>query len=200
MSVFSQLMMRKKVEEMPLTVVGSPTITDGVVSGFSADDFLVLPNINSLSTFEIKMKFKITTNSDSYMNIISTRYQWGLQGFQLKNNTLQAKLRYNYQETNTTKTITQSYDFQENIDYYVKYIFNENNEFYVGISTDDITYTYSSVENIPNGATILLPISSSIGKLSIGVTIQYSAFQGEIDIPNSYIIINGTKYIFTLPQ
>lgn len=199
MSMFYELMMKKKVEEMPLTIVGNPTIVDGVVSGFSSSDYLRLPNVTSLSSFQIKMKLKITTNSSSYMNIISTYYNWGLQGFQLRNNTLQGKLRYTYNGETTAKQITQSYNFQENTDYWIKYIC-ENNEFYIGISTDDVNYTYSSVENIPIGAELALPSSvGGFGAWTIGATYQFSAFQGEIDIPKCLIILDGTKYILTLP-
>ena len=51
------------------TVVGSPTITDGVVSGFSSSDYLQLPNFPTLdnnSKVEIYIESKFYDNSVNY--------------------------------------------------------------------------------------------------------------------------------------
>lgn len=185
---------------MPLTVVGSPTITNGVVSGFSSSNYLTLPQISNLANqYEIKAKLKITQNSSSYMAILLSYYNWGKQGIRIKADTLSANLRYIYNETATDKDINLQYNFQENVDYYIKYVY-KNNEFYIGVSEDDINYVYSQKETIPSGVTLVQPNNSDVGYLSIGRTYQYSAFQGEIDINNSYTIIDGTKYTFLLPS
>ena len=173
------------------TVVGSPTITDGVVSGFTTSDYLTLPRTSNLANqYEIKAKLKITQNSSSYMAILLSFYNWGKQGIKIKADTLSANLRYIYNETTTDKDIRLQYNFQENVDYYIKYVY-KNNEFYIGVSEDDINYVYSQKETIPSGVTLVQLDNSGVGSLSIGRTYQYSAFQGEIDLNETYIKINN---------
>ena len=54
------------------TIVGSPTIVDGVVSGFSSANYLKTANTfpSDINNFEINLKIKATSFSANYQNIL----------------------------------------------------------------------------------------------------------------------------------
>lgn len=168
---------------MPLTVVGSPTITDGVVSGFSSDDYLTLStNINLNADFEFVCKLNRLNGSSSAIFCCDTAGQ----------NMFCAINAANIRFYNITFGSLFCYaTFSTNTDYFIRLR-----------RTDDVIYLDYSLD----GKTFIGTVQQS----AVGITMSYiktfgkapyqasDAFSGSIDFKNSYVIINGTKYIFTV--
>lgn len=175
---------------MPLTKVGSPTIVDGVVSGFSASDYLRLDNLNiGTKDFEIATSF-ISNNVVNNRFFASFGSSSVFTGFNISSS---GAIRfYVYDGTNQYNVIFETY--QSNTKYYIKG-YRKGTEIGIKVSTNNINWT-TITNAIPENANIQL----ENGLMYIGAnTYSGSAFDGSIDINNSYIVLNGTKYIFTLP-
>lgn len=189
MSKVLAMMSEKKVNYINLSVVGSLTISSGVVSGFSSNDYLQFPDISSFNSFEMKVKFKLTQNYSDARGLIGSN---SYQKMAISPYNIRGLLRYNYNSSNTTDVNLVSYSVLTDIDCFGIFRY-DNNVSYVGISTDDISYT-SNTKNIPIGATILPPISSGIGTLKIGQGLS----GGTIYLNECYIVINAIKYKFVV--
>jgi hypothetical protein len=75
------------------TIVGSPTISDGVVSGFSATSYLTVPKPTTINKFELNIKFSFTSLSN-YQFFFGDNTNNGIQ-LQKNNNTSNTiRLRY----------------------------------------------------------------------------------------------------------
>lgn len=183
MRVFSQLMMRNKmkVEEMPLTVVGSPTITDGVVSGFDSNNKLQAP-INNWSWNKIEYQFRIKFDSTSGYRVFVTDSK-NIYGQVYNTNTIY--IGY-FDNTNTLKNLYQK----------------------TGTSVDTWVDVRVMLDKIANNGKVWIndelladKTELNINNTTLGTTNIGNTFNGgSIDFNNSYIVIDGTKYIFTLPE
>ena len=77
MSMFHELMMRKKEEIMYATIKGTLTNTDGVISGFSSSNYLEVQGLYDFSQpFEIKLKMRTTDNPNAsgFLRIYNDNY------------------------------------------------------------------------------------------------------------------------------
>ena len=176
-------MMSQKVEEMPLTVVGTPTINDGVVSGFSSGDYIRTTNsfnFSQITNYEILIKCKgygypiclgqggsgtwkiwVTTNGEIFFTTSAHTERMSISGLSV------------------------------DTEYYIRVKYN-NSTAILGYSTDNINYTETS-QNFTG-------LSTAKSVINIGYNQNYGGFwNGSIDLNSSYIVINGTKYILTLP-
>lgn len=101
------------------SVVGSPTIVDGVVSGFSSSNYLSLPHIPENSSFELNIVF----DCSSYTEAIGL-YRLGGSAFcGVLETTASNKLRISYRtlDSSTTKYHSFSYNLNEKIKYNMKF-------------------------------------------------------------------------------
>lgn len=175
---------------MPLTKVGSPTITDGVVSGFSSSNYLTIPTysdtINSL-----ELVFKIETKPTTITNnalICSLNGNITFRSFVTSGN----KVQFSYKDINsTTRNVPSTNNVSDGL--FVKFVLNSlGTKLY--FSTDGTTwnleYSRDEVADFSGGIT-----DGRLGYLSN----TYNVYDGSLDIGKSYIKINGTKYILTLP-
>ena len=129
-------------QSIDASIVGSLTISNADVSGFSNSNYLVLPGVfvlNDASSFEIKIAF--TTKSNPYGNfylVVSSKYSVYATGICLY--VLGGKLKLTvassggYQEGNGN-----SY-FSASTKYYIKISYN-GSYYTVERSTDDVNYT-----------------------------------------------------------
>ena len=174
------------------TVVGSPTITDGVVSGFSNSNYLSLPtSLNLNQDFEISIQFKFTSEiTDSYYNLLSFNMGGAhtLQIIRWAAN--QAFLRANspFNATSGNFQVQEINDWQENAIY--KIVWKRVGEtgyldlFRDGNLISSATKEYTTSQN-------------AISEFIIGarVATYANAFSvGEIDLNNFYIKTNGVTW------
>jgi hypothetical protein len=177
-------------------VVGSPTITDGVVSGFSGSNYLSLQNLSDFTSYELFIKFTVGTISGQtgIIGTSSTYCKWG--AVINKNLTIDSSIRYTLNGTGyTLNSAFTNFTLQENATYYFKVIF-KNNIYQAFISTDNNNWIEGSADTLPEGAIIVYPRtgSDSSGPLRIGSGTQYLPFNGSIDLNNTYIKVNDVYW------
>lgn len=178
---------------MPLTVVGSPTITDSVVSGFSNSNYLTASKPSSITTFELNIKFSFSSLS-SYQFIFGDNLYNGIQ-FQKNDDT-----------NNTIRLRCSNGSSGYYIDILPNPLLNTNYIFNIKINgtTAIVSYQVEGQQIVTNTYALnYAPVFGTskwiFGKRNPGFD-EPSYLLGSIDINNSYIKINGTKYILTLPQ
>ena len=170
------------------TVIGNPTIENGIASRFSANNYLQLQQtftLNKNSLIEFKIKINISTGSTGngiigypegyyFHLIIPTDNKISLYMGNGSNWTL-----LNGQKGTTV--------LSTNIDYYIKIIINKGNV-KCFLSTDDITYTTEFDVNI----TITEEYNYNIVYGRARTDSQY--LRGSIDLNNTYVNINCTTW------
>lgn len=194
MSMSYELMMRSKmkVEEMPLSVIGSPTINDGVVSGFSENDYFTFNMTQEMlqqyvTKSEIVMKVNFT-DLTSGQQILWLAYKGNATGFQTTTNN-----RVRWFVTSNAPAVLSNVNSIALGDKWIKGVI-ENNVATLFLSTDGINWTN-------NGSAELQGTQPDLNQASrIGCNNTTLVFNGAIYIPQCYIILGNTKYIFTLPQ
>lgn len=201
MSVFRQLMMKRfhsAVNYMPLTKVGSPTITDGVVSGFSSGDYLKLLYANlptTINNFEIQLNIITPSTLPTFSNYECICGQEQFQNYR----TPQIEMFDNKCRMIISPNGSSWINGNElsitaiNTPYWLKFIY-KNNELESLLSTDGtnfVSYGKVAVNNCLWNANLC--IGTDTGGAS-----DAHYFKGSINFNNSYININGTKYIFII--
>lgn len=172
------------------TVVGSPTITDNVVSGFSSSNYLTAPEVFNPGTSPWEMVWSITTSND-----FSTTYQEifaqanvgtaAVDGYDLRTDLGRIGLYVDGRFYLSTTT------FQKNTKYLIKMEYTGS--FYkLSYSTDNGTNWIEEFNIASTGiGTPNLSAPQYIGKW--GYNTAPNPFKGSIDLSQSYIKING-KY------
>lgn len=172
------------------TVVGSPTIADGFVSGFSASDYLRLEKLPDFSgNVEMVIKFKISTFSGDMASWITN----GIRCFVRFNAGKTINIYFSRMGDNSTLlSLSGNYVFSENTDYYVKIIKTEDNKLSVSYSTDGTNYILDNETQNENAGTVAI-----ISYFRWGVSGAYNPtnpFDGEIDFNKTYIKTNGVPF------
>ena len=187
MSMFHELMMRKKEEIMYATIKGTLTENDGVFSGFSASNYLQLQqNLDTSKPFEIVVKF--TTDTLSLNNSILYESSYG---FFIRMKYSSGRKIYIDLSHSTDRDVADNVGgqiaLQNDTTYWLKFSFDLS-KYVVSLSTDGINYT----EDIVVNSTLTLKNS---GHIDIGSREGTNTYvQGSIDLNRSYIKIDDTKY------
>lgn len=181
MSMFHELMMRKKEQIMYATIKGTLTENDGVFSGFSASNYLQLQNeLDFSKNFKFAIKFKTSSNITSEQFVMyHNRYPNQAQ-FALSCHTNSKLLIYflnNLGARIYTDLITLEADTEYNV--MIEYTITNINVYVNNTFVKTISVNYSSF--------IQAPIVFGMGGAS-------SYFRGSIDLNNSYIKLGSTKY------
>ncbi len=161
------------------TVVGSPTITNGVASGFSESNYLQLTqSINNSAPFEYVVCF--TPNSVTAVSgtdgIAVARIADAF--FHIGNSKL--SVRYSI---GSNKWITESTALSENTKYWGKLTY-DGTEVGLSLSTDGINYTTPVLQQeSPRDRADIVTLGY--------INTSYSALDGTIDLNNTYIKVNG---------
>lgn len=173
------------------TVVGSPTITDGVVSGFSA-----YPNINSgyyvkinnftyNNTFEIQVKIKTgETIGGTVLGQANTSPKVGILNTSLRETNFSCNLK----DQNNQDIINVS-----NIGYADARRLSINTDYILNLKFTGTEYIYTLVDM--NGTYYINRVISSSAKLRVGslafginyVDVAYTAWDGAIDMNETWI-------------
>ena len=175
------------------TIVGSPTIVDGVVSGFSSSDYLRLLGFNINSDYEIGTKIIVNNLESANRNIIGSQYVYSKYGFMISTNNKPYSAIW-YELNGTYAYITSLIDLvlQPNTIYYLKAIL-KNNTYQAFLSTDKINWIEGNIANVPEGATIVSPntLRNQAGRLTFGGGTQYTTFDGSIYLNETYIKLDN---------
>ena len=164
-------------------VVGSPTITSGVASGFTNSNYLVTPisaDFKDVTGFIIKIK-PTTANTSVAQYVFSGLGTGGSNAAYIRIS--QSNIYFTSRSTDATFVS----NYVLNTWYWLKYT-NDGTEQKFYYSTDGINYTLSATRNIQyvdNGDTRPL----YFGRTSWGSGDEYS-FAGEIDLKNTVFQIN----------
>ena len=176
------------------TVVGSPTIVNGVASGFSADDFLVIGRVpGGATSYHLHTEFVVGSSLPSGKAvIIGTTYQlYGSYGFLLGTD---GKLYGNFYLTNADDDSEHSL-----FETYTGLTLSTNQKCYAEIdfSSADQTIVYRASTDGVNWTTqtATVPWSNSVmggsdTRVGIGKG-QEGYFTGSIDLNRTYIKANG---------
>lgn len=162
------------------TIVGTPTITDGVVSGFSSVNYLTLPNYNQIVN-SIEIVFKINQIPITITNnalICSLNSDFSFRSFVASTK----KVQFSYTDINNTiKYVASTNTITNNT--YCKFILNQSGAFlYFSSNNLDWTLEYSRTEK----AKFSIINNGRIGYLSN----TYNMFDGAIDLKETYIKVN----------
>lgn len=176
----------KKEKTIDLIKVGSLTDNSGVISGFSADNYLKANiNLNEYNSWNI------------YLNLIGNSVYGGLFG-----GNINYSIRFSGQSRNHLYLSSNGTSFDINnpsgsgtslpTNCFVSIGFS-GTEYFVKYSTDETnwttTFTKNSSTKITNTEFLVL------GKV---VQNQYTYFNGSIKISKSFIVLDNTQYNFKL--
>lgn len=157
------------------TVVGSPTITDGVMTNMSSSNFVKVNAFKQYENFEFVIKINTGTfvGNTSYLvrsNGLLLYWLWNrkLDFFLRNTNNIQQELE------GTTLLV-------DNTDYWIKMKY-DGSKMYLFLSTDGINYT---LENSADIEVISKQYDTNIGVQGANI------FNGSIDLNNTYIKINN---------
>lgn len=161
------------------TKVGSPTITDGVVSGFSSANYLTLPDVDFSSNFESQVAFKINTYSPCGIFCLNS---YDYKGWHcIGSNILAFSLHIT--NGNDTKFARLQLTVSENTDY-IANAKRIGNNVVCSLYSNGTLVSQQSV-TIDEGYDVIEGVGYNIGKNTVG------AFDGTIDLNNTYIKINN---------
>jgi len=187
----NRLALRNLFDSMPYNcgynVVGSPTINSGVVSGFSANDYLSLDlPFNIGGNWEMVFKVKFTSYSGIFFG-----YQCGSSsGLSIE----PSKTIHYWVDSKAANKLTGTHEYSLNTDYYIKVIKNYNlvSLYY---STDNTNFTLDTSKIITDLN------DNSATNINLGCSFNGSSpFDGSIDLNRTYIKVHspistgGTDY------
>lgn len=165
------------------TVVGNPTIENGIVSGFSGSKYLqASSSVPSGTSFSINAKIRTSTNTTAYRYIIGSEET---RGFSLKQG-LSGKIglqvgntggSYHLQIEGTTLLSTET-------DYFVKVEY-DGTSFKLYLGTSETNLNLEAIGNYTTTSAITFRFGQGWS------TSSGFGFGGSIDLNNTYIKVNG---------
>lgn len=179
------------------TVVGSPTISNGIVSGFSTSNYLTYnKSVGTITSFEQVIKLKTGSNITTHQIIAAGQTCTGFGSIAIANSKILIYISSNGTSNDISSGTASSNTLTASTDYWLKYYWN-GSIYKIDISTDDSNYT--------NYLTINSSLAPNFtGYVGMGTDTGASnknPFLGSIDLTQSYIKINnkmwwnGTKAI-----
>lgn len=194
MSMFHELMMRKKEEIMYATIKGTLTENDGVFSNFSTTSWLSLPPMPTANPDYIELNIKFNSGD---MSLIS--YIWLYQSGE--NNDSTGLRIYNGSQIAFFVGYSNKYrafNATANTDYWVRFTRGKTvNTSQLQYSTDGINYVTAINGNIYNSDTMEFSSINTNLNMRFGRSIDSSSNYlkgGSIDLNASSIKISSTKY------
>ena len=177
-----------------ITKIGSVIDNDCVLSGFGTNNYGKLPFSFNPSSYSWEIKFKITTGviDGTYQNILATTQgttnegRYGLRFGISSDNKFYFDLGTS---SSSWVTITSTYTPTTNTVYYIKCTF-DGSVYKLGISTDDTTYTEFTTSN---STPTLTSVVTYIGTWT-NYNDSWAYFKGSIDLNESYININNSRW------
>lgn len=175
-------------------IVGSPTIVDGVASGFTTANYLTTPKVFNPLGNEVECVFKINlTALDRYNPMLcqSGSVQFHKFSFNVQKD---GRIRF-YAGNGSSGTIVSIYSnvkLEINKDYWLK-LHIKDNVYSLYYSLDGVDYTFdNSVED--TNTILAMTAVGAIGAQRDPATGSSSYFNGSIDLTQSYVKINGEDW------
>lgn len=179
------------------TIVGTPTIVDGVVSGFvSNDSYLTIGTVIPFATansWELKFAFRLSSLDETSQIFDASGNNKGVQIYYLNSNQKLYVILHD-----GTSLIFEDHSLSPAINtwYFLRVTFNGSLYSY-DISTNNETWT--TIKSVSSQAKVA---NVTAYYQSIGVSRRYSntrPFQGKIDLNNTYIKIDGQAWFGVCP-
>ena len=170
------------------TVVGSPTIQNGVASGFSETNYLTLSKgVDISQDFEWVFKIHTPTSSNADQRIMA--YNAGTLCSIYLSGSSQLLRWWISSDSNGAHTINSYIAMPADTDIFIKAV-HQNGVYTLSYSTDGNIYTeVGSLSFTPEGTT-----ASAYVDIGVNHTSYYSPFLGSINLANSYMNVQGVPY------
>ena len=174
-------------EYLNATVVGTPTIVDGVVSGFSSGNYLKLTETFNPTSNPWEWNFKLNIGTDVsaspyLLGCTNASGSWGAL-FGINGGKFSCWLSSNGTSWNIKEKGQGATTVLAGETYYVKFGWT-GSEYYIDLSTNGIDYT--------RDYTLTSTAATHSSAFNVGTTWNLSTtFNGSIDLNESYIKING---------
>ena len=178
------------------SVVGSPTITDGVASNFSDSNYLKFdyPLDTTMTSFEIVTAFKITTLGISNQALIDTG---NMGGDTTKPTAFRLTITSSNQLLFRTSTdgnqnyvvnITGSTTLSANTKYWVKVTYSSTSGYVMSLSTNGTTWTSEATSSLTSRPYYY---ANNLCYIGDNIATGYS-FSGSIYLNDTYVKVNGS--------
>ena len=166
------------------TTVGTLTDNNGVISGFTASNYVRLPTLTLGNDFEIVIKFTYISTTNPYQEFLRLQYRIALAVHTANNNVLHFNTG-NGSSWNGTNTDGITPLISGNT-YWMKVVATSDGVWKCYLSTNGITYTLEATDTF---------ISQPALSYYLGVyDNDFSRwFSGSVDLNASYIKVNGQK-------
>ena len=164
------------------TVIGSPTINNGVVSGFSSQNYLMFnENLQLLNNdFEIYIKCSAPSVTSNQRILCNNYGSPGFSGVSLGNDK-KFNFRIYEEDSSTVYKVDNTLIVSPNTTYFVK-AYRAGTVLGISVSTDETNWHTATID-IPS------TINLTRGNYQIGAS-SASVFSGSIDLNNTYIKVN----------
>ena len=186
MSMFHELMMRKKEQIMYATIKGTLTENDGVFSGFSASDYLKINNSFQINNnYEVQVAF----NYSSFLNQAIFSFATGNISFLrlTDGGKLIFYLKFAYSQAQAV-VIAPNTTLSANNNYIVK-LKGSNGHHQMLLSSDN-----GASWELLGSVDYDFILNFSTFNFGVATYVYNVGFSGSIDLNNSYIKIGSTKY------
>ncbi len=174
-------------------VQGSPTISNGTVSGFTTSNYVQLPtpfNPGTGADWELMLHFKTGavntgTGQEVFNRCVNTHY-----GFRIGINSSVASFWYTIDAGTSSHNFEQAgtYTIAANTEYWIRFKFN-GSKYTSEISTDGSTWT----QDISYAATFKITTTTNANTLGVNNS-KIRPFQGEIYLKDCYINLSGYRW------
>ncbi len=198
MSMFHELMMRKKIKEENFIInkVGNPTIVDGVVSNFTVNDYLIsannFPSDKAIQNFEFFTKFSVSDISQQ-MTLFCFYFDEAItaSGLWIPENA--NRIRWFVSSNNNIQYTS----MQVNQIYYLKCVISNNKMMmYIGTTKDNMTLV-ATKDIVPFELSGQNPVW--VGRRRY-TTNQHPATFASLYIKDTYHIIDNVKYNYIIGE
>ena len=167
------------------TVVGSPTIVDGVASGFSESNYLTLPAFPQFDDIEFVYLLKSgwNKNNQNLLSFASGKFFITVEA----DNTIQSSL---LNSLTGQRLVLRTDNTIENInDIYIKVYYSNNSQY---IATSENGQTWNNLKSSAEAfSENIRGVESSLFHNAAG-----GYFHGSIDLNNTYIKVNGKLWFY----
>lgn len=161
------------------------SIVDGIVSGFSVDDYILLPSVPTKSISELIIKIKL--NSSALGQNVYTNFLRGpssFQGFTYCGTNYFSYTGFNIAGLGDLRI---NRTLQPDTDYWLKYT-NDGTNCKAWWSENGVNYTVGDIKESS------LITDNNSGTIRVGSRSDRLAFPGSIDLNNTYIKVNGITW------
>lgn len=173
------------------TIVGSPTIDDGVVSGFTTGNYLTVTKSKpTIKSFEQVLKIRTGSDTASRQTFLSQNAYKGFGTLAVLDSKLIAYVSSDGSSNNIMNGTQSSLTLNTNTDYWIRYTF-DGSKYCIDVSTNGQDYT--NYISVTSSLVVYADGFFSFGLDTGGTPVRYP-FLGSIDLSQSYININGKEW------